>query len=200
MHIVVISISAFVVSDNMEIANYIFDNQPIVASVDSSAIRKEAELKIKKESKICSFSFENLRHLPDSIFFTMVNECKKNKIPKSIFFRLYEQESHFIYYDNGGYCGLMSITYDNYSKKLNIDDYNEITSIKIGSYALADSYKFWSHRIKDKKEAWRWALAEYNCGRGGLQELDSSGNITYKIPENIIPIVNKELLYYKINE
>ena len=164
--------------------------------------RFRLEKLIIKESRI--EHIDNLRLLPDIVFYTMVLEMYKHKIPTTIYFRTIDCESGFQFIKNKqgssafGYWQIMPSTFNYICDILEIKPiHNQINNIIIGSYLLKSGYIFWKSKGMSDRKAWEWSLAEYNQGRGGLQIIDSLGKIHYSIPPETMELVHKEMKYYK---
>lgn len=154
--------------------------------------------------KDCKFrNHTNFVNLNETIFELMVQECDKYKIPYCIFFSLVDKESGFRFVKNSqgtnafGYMQLMPKTFSIYANKLKLEGgHNAENNVKVGAYHLSELYNFWSKKYKSEKEIWRWSIAQYNCGLGGLQVKDSN-SVRYKIPESLIPTIENIMKNYK---
>lgn len=163
-----------------------------------SIIRNDLESKIIQESKITYT--ENFKAIPDSILFLMVIESDSYKIPHSIFFRIMERESKFLFVKNKegssalGYMQIIKSTFNSYYDKLELTGGHTATNnIKVAACLIDNIHGFWRKQFKDKRTAWEYTVAEYGCGRGPL--LDSSG--VYSIPDSIKSGINYVMRYYK---
>ena len=142
-------------------------------SMISAITRKYFEYKVEKESKIKYMA--QLKDVPDSIFFLMVRESDKYKIPYVIFFRIMERESKFQFVKNSegssalGYMQLIKSTFDLYSKKLGINpDHTPGNNVRVAAFMINDIHEFWTHQFKDERTRWEYTIAEYGYGRGPL--------------------------------
>lgn len=153
---------------------------------------------------------EDFKNLPDSIFFTMFYSCVKYRIPYTIFYRIIDHESGFLFvknYDGSGATGYMQLmpqTFDELSNELKLKGGNTpVNNIIVGGYYLKISHDYWSMKYKSEKEAWMWTLAEYRVGRGGLQDTIKTSDTTfilkYNIPNDIKPYIDHEMMYYDEN-
>jgi hypothetical protein len=127
---------------------------------------------------------DNLSKLSDEIFFTMIEEIEKNKIPYTIFFRLIDFESGFTYLTNPssgayGYCQILPSTFIIGCKHLNLKENSPINNIKIGVWVLKYGFNRWKDKGLSDKEAWFNSLVDYS---GGSRDL-----------------AQKEMMYYKDN-
>lgn len=125
-----------------------------------------------------------LSKLPDDVFFTIIDEIEKNKLPYTVFFRLIDFESGFTYITNSssgayGYCQLLPSTFVIGAKHLNLKDNTPINNIKIGSWVLKYGYDRWKSKGLSDKDAWFNSLVDYS---GGSRDL-----------------AQKEMMYYKDN-
>lgn len=113
--------------------------------------------------------FENLQKLPDDVFFTIISEIKRNKIPPSIFFRLLDQESHFLYIKNNrtganGYGQVIPSTKKHILNSIGTTNCEKIDNIRISAYHLRNRYDFYRNRGRSNKESWLLSLSDYNGG------------------------------------
>jgi hypothetical protein len=127
---------------------------------------------------------DNLSKLPDEIFFTMIDEIEKNKIPYTIFFRLIDFESGFTYITNPssgayGYCQILPSTFVIGCKHLNLKENSPINNIKIGVWVLKYGFNRWKAKGLSDEESWFNSLVDYS---GGSRDL-----------------AQKEMMYYKDN-
>ena len=148
---------------------------------------------------------DNFLSLDDNIFCIMLNQCDLYKIPYSIFFSKVDQESGFLNVKNSqgsnadSYMQLMPGTYYLYSHQLGLSGCETPeNNIKVGAYYIYSSHNYWRKSYRgDDISSWRWTLAEYECGRGGLQILDDSGKVVgYKIPDSVVPRINHVINNY----
>lgn len=127
---------------------------------------------IKRDCKL--ISYDNLTKVSDTVFFTMIDEVDKYKIPYTIFFRVIDRESgfKFIYNNRGsgafGYCQIMPVTYEYFSKRLNFSEHNEITNIKTGAYILKHGYNYYRSKGYSDSLSWYKELVDYSGGNRKL--------------------------------
>ena len=156
------------------------------------------EYKVVSESKI--EHIDNLRLVPDSIFFLMVEEADKYEIPYVIFFRIMEKESKFKFVANSegsgamGYMQVMPSTFQKYYNKLDLEKgHTPGNNIRVAAKLIRTIYDFWDGKFKSDETTWEYTLAEYGCGRAPMQ----NGNGGYFIPESVRPGINYVMKYYK---
>ena len=156
------------------------------------------EYKVINESKI--EYIDNLRSIPDSIFFLMVDEADKYGIPYVIFFRMMEKESkcQFIANSEGsgafGYMQVVKSTFSKYYNKLDLENgHTEGNNIRVAANLISSIHSFWSNKFKDERTVWEYTLAEYGCGRAPMQD----GNGGYFIPDSVKPGINYVMRCYK---
>jgi hypothetical protein len=161
--------------------------------------RNYLQYKVIQESKIEHIS--NLKSVPDSIFFLMVSEADRYKIPYFIFFRVMEKESKFQFIANTegssafGYMQVIKSTFSIYYKKLNLKGgHTQGNNIRVSANLIHSIREFWRTKFKDEKKIWEYTLAEYGCGRSPMQ--DDNGD--YFIPESVKPGINYVMRYYEI--
>ncbi len=158
--------------------------------------RNYLEYKVVKEANI-EF-VDNLREVPDSIFFLMVNEADKYKIPYKIFFRIMEIESKFQFVVNGesgatGYMQVMPYVFTSYHDKLNLSGGHTFgNNIRVSANLIDCIRTFWLTKFKSDKKVWEYTLAEYNCGREPMKIGES-----YHIPQSVLPYVEYVMCEYK---
>jgi hypothetical protein len=118
-------------------------------------------------------NYKNLQKLPDEVFFTIVSEIQRNKIPASLFFRLLDQESGFrdIVNYNSGVRGIPQINSDTRRRILKIigsTNHRIIDDIRVCSYHLKSQYE--THKINgnDERKSWTLSLVDYNGGSSTL--------------------------------
>jgi hypothetical protein len=127
---------------------------------------------IKRDCKLRNY--DNLTKLSDTVFFTIIDEINKYKIPYTIFFRVIDYESGFLFIRNNtgsgafGYCQIMPITYDYFSKKLNFNEHNEVNNIKTGAYILKTGYNRYRSMGFSDSESWYRELVYYSGGNKKL--------------------------------
>jgi len=150
----------------------------------------------------CNFIHrENFLDLDPRVFELMVSECDKYDIPYSIFFSVVDRESGFRFIENSegsgamGYMQMMPQTFNYCSAKLDLAGGNTPeNNIKAGAYHLYDLHNDWSRKFSND-ESWRWALAQYATGLGGMQVEDSTG-VHYEIPESTKPGIERVMNNY----
>jgi soluble lytic murein transglycosylase-like protein len=125
---------------------------------------------------------QNLSKLSDKVFYTIIEEIEKHKIPYTIFFRLIDFESGFTFITNVssgafGYCQVMPSTWNIFCKSLKLTVHDEIGNIKMGAHILKLAYDSYKRRGLDEETSWFRALVDYS---GGSQDL-----------------AKKEMMYYK---
>jgi len=155
------------------------------------------EFKVIQESKIEHIS--NLKAVPDSIFFLMVKEVDRYKIPYVIFFRIMEKESKFQFIPNSegsgamGYMQVVKSTFNMYYNKLNLKNgHTQGNNIRVAANLIHSIHSFWSGRFKNERTVWEYTLAEYGCGRAPM--IKDSG---YFIPESVKPGINYVMRHYE---
>lgn len=139
-------------------------------------------LKIEKEKQAKEYKEYSLRkkairisgvEIPDKFKYKHIKkvfeECEKNNIPPRIAFRMIKAESNFRMTAKSskgasGYFQIMPNTYRAYSKKLNIQNHNELANIEVGIYYLRTLYG--AFRKEDEDNRWRLAILSYNYGIG----------------------------------
>jgi len=148
--------------------------------IEKTSSREYLEFVIKRDCHLRNP--QNLSKLSDKVFYTIIEEIEKHKIPYTIFFRLIDFESGFTFITNVssgafGYCQVMPSTWNIFCKSLKLTVHDEIGNIKMGAYVLKVAYDSYRKRGLDEKSSWIRALVDYS---GGSQDL-----------------ANKEMLYYK---
>lgn len=141
-----------------------------------------------------------LSKLPDDVFFTIIDEIEKNKIPYTVFFRLIDFESGFTYITNPssgafGYCQLLPSTFVIGSKQLNLKDNTPINNIKIGSWVLKFGYDRWKSKGLEHQQAWFNSLVDYS---GGSHDLAQREMMYFK--EDLFESKNLVLEYSKTDK
>ena len=131
--------------------------------------------------------YNDLEKLSDKVFFTIIDEIERYKIPYTIFFRVIDHESGFQFIQNSqgsgafGYCQIIPITFQTISKKLGLTEHNEVNNIKTGAYLLYDGYNRYRVKGFGTKESWYRSLVDYAGGDTELatteiQYLNKSAN------------------------
>lgn len=97
------------------------------------AKRKATEYAIFTKCKV--ENYENLHKLPDEVFFAMLMEIERNDIPFSIFVRMMDRESSFLFIKNKnsgakGYCQIMPDTQRMILKKIGSTQHPQIEDRK----------------------------------------------------------------------
>jgi hypothetical protein len=157
-----------------------------------SLIVKKAKIRSKK----------SLYELDDDVFFTMVGQCEKYKIPYEIYFRLIDMESGFKFVENKssgayGYMQVMPKTFTYLSKKIGVKGkHDETNNIIVGSYLLNHNYNSWKRRGFSENKSWRLALAAYNAGEGKLQIKRDGKVVGWREPSYTSGYVNYIMKYY----
>ena len=166
--------------------------------------REFIDFKANKYSKIQNF--DNFLKLPDDEAFLMNDQYLKNEIPVSIYFRIPDRESAFLFIPNKdgsgalGYFQVMDATFDMYYRKLHLTGgHNHRNNIIVGSTLLKDMFNSWKERgIKTDKEAWRYTIAEYNTGLGNMTKLDDNKKVIgYFVPNYTNDYVSYIMKYYQ---
>lgn len=159
--------------------------------------REYLEYKIVQEAKLSYI--DNLKSVPDSIFFLMVNESDRYNIPYTIFFRIMEKESRFLFVKNNegssafGYMQVVASTFSKYYNKLELKNgHTQGNNIRVASSLINSIHRFWSSKFRDDRKIWEYSLAEYGCGRAPM--MDGSGG--FFIPESVKPGINYVMRVY----
>ena len=159
-----------------EINNILYNSNVLLDRKDSTITqlretmgsREYLQFIIKRDCNLTHY--QNLVKLPDDIFFTMIDEIEKYKIPYTIFFRVVDHESGFQFIVNSagsgafGYCQVMPATFNLVAKKLGFKEHNQITNIKAGAFLLRDAYDRHRKRGNDVRTSWFNSLVEYSGG------------------------------------
>jgi hypothetical protein len=129
--------------------------------------RKATEYAIFTKCKIQNY--KNLHKLPDEVFFTMLMEIERNNIPFSIFIRMMDQESSFLFIKNknsgaNGYCQIMPNTKKIILKKIGSTQHEQIDNIRIAAYHLRSQYEVYKNNGLSEKDSWLNSLIDYNGG------------------------------------
>jgi hypothetical protein len=120
--------------------------------------------------------YDQLSNLPDSVFFTMIDESERYQIPYTIFFRVIDHESGFQFIKNSqgsgalGYCQVMPLTFQMVARKLGLSGHNEVNNIKTGAYVLYSNYSMYRNNGYVDKESWLRALTDYSGGDVNLAQ------------------------------
>lgn len=145
---------------------------------------------------------ENFVNLDPDIFELMINQCDKYDLPYTIFFSVVDKESGFRFIRNSegshamGYMQMMPTTFNYCAKMIGLKGgHTPENNIRAGAYHLYDLHRDWSKKYPNDEEAWRWALAQYAAGLGGMQVKDSTG-IHYEIPESTVAGIEKVMKNY----
>lgn len=152
--------------------------------------------KIYHEAKL--ENYQSIERLDDDILVFMWNEHKKYDIPTTIYFRLIEIESSFMWVNNKtsgamGYMQVMPTTYNLFNKQLNLGKHDKINNIRVGTYMLYEHYNRWREMGFSDKLAWKYTLAEYNAG---ITKMQSEGG--YYLPSYTWSYFNYILKYYDV--
>lgn len=148
--------------------------------IEKTSSRDYLEFVIKRDCHLRNP--QNLSKLPNKVFYTIIDEIEKYKIPYTVFFRLIDFESGFTFITNVssgafGYCQVMPSTWNIFCKNLKLTVHDEINNIKMGAYILKIGYDRYKKQGLDDKTAWTRSLVDYS---GGSEDL-----------------AKKEMLYYK---
>lgn len=172
----------------------------MIDSLNKSSVKKDSVIKFFREItisrdywnwKIINESgikdVQAFKKLPDSIIFESLHQCQLLDIPIKTFFRIMERESRFQFVSNKGgsgafgYMQVMPRTFGIWYLKLRLSGgHTPKNNIIVSANLISSCFKFWSMKLKNKNDAWRWALAEYACGREPLLKLG-------RIPQEVIP-------------
>lgn len=134
--------------------------------------REYLQFVIKRDCQLRHYGA--LTKLPDDVFFTIIDEIEKYKIPYTIFFRLIDRESGFQFISNNqgsgafGYCQVMPSTFKYASKKLKLKEHNQINNIKAGAWVLKQGFDKYKKEGFDVKSAWYRSLIDYSGGNVDL--------------------------------
>lgn len=134
--------------------------------------REYLQFVIKRDCQLRHYGA--LTKLPDDVFFTIIDEIEKYKIPYTIFFRLIDRESGFQFISNNqgsgafGYCQVMPSTFKYASKKLKLKEHNQINNIKVGAWVLKQGFDKYKKEGFDVKSAWYRSLIDYSGGNVDL--------------------------------
>jgi len=133
--------------------------------------RKYIEYVAKSKYKIRNY--QNLRKLPDEVFFTLVSEIKRNKLPPSVVFRLIDQESNFLYVTNKfsgakGYGQILPSTESSILKIIGSTEHEKIDNIRCTSYHLKSRYDFYRKCGFSHKKSLEKSLLDYKGGSSSL--------------------------------
>lgn len=148
--------------------------------IEKTSSREYLEFVIKRDCHLRNP--QNLSKLSDKVFYTIVEEIEKYKIPYTVFYRLIDFESGFTFATNVssgafGYCQVMPSTWNVLCKSLKLTVHDEINNIKMGAYILKIGYDRYKKQGLDDKNAWTRSLVDYSGGSADL--------------------ATKEMLYYK---
>jgi hypothetical protein len=148
--------------------------------IEKTSSRDYLEFVIKRDCHLRNP--QNLSKLSDKIFYTIIEEIERYKLPYTVFYRLIDFESGFTFMTNKssgafGYCQVMPSTWNIFSKNLKLEVHDEINNIKMGAYILKIGYDRYKKRGLDDQTSWLRSLVDYS---GGSLEL-----------------AKKEMLYYK---
>jgi hypothetical protein len=178
--------------------NISFKDSTIYSLSNELKSRSYIQYKVIQESKIEHIN--NLKLVPDSIFFLMVSQADKYKIPYVIFFRIMEKESKFQFIANKegsgafGYMQIVPSTFSIYYKKLNLKGgHTQANNIIVSANLIHSIREFWKTKFKDDRKIWEYTLAEYGCGRRSMMD----GNGGYFIPEYAKAGINYVMKFYQ---
>lgn len=168
-------------------------------SAMAKVLREYLNYKIINEAKVDSRYVSYLKEVPDSLFFLMIKESDKYKIPYVIFFRIMERESKFQFVDNTegssakGYMQVVRATFKSYYDKLGLKGgHTKGNNIRVAANLISTMHSFWKNKFRDNRTAWEYTLAEYGCGRAPMTKKDGS----YIIPDSSRWGVNYVMKYY----
>jgi hypothetical protein len=125
------------------------------------------------KSKFKIKNLANLQKLPDDIFFAIISEIDRHKIPPSLFLRLLDQESNYLDVTNStsgasGIAQLLPETRKSILKIIGSTNNKQIDDIRCAAYHLKTSYDFYKERKMDDNECWFMSLVDYNGGSHNL--------------------------------
>jgi hypothetical protein len=152
-------------------------NQPIVIyrvnpSLDSLNFRRKyLEFIIFQKYRI-KYK-ENLEKLSDEVFFAIIFELEKYKIPPSIFYRLLDHESHFLWVYNKstraeGFAQILPSTKRILINKIGSTSDPQIDNIRLGAYHIWMKYDSYKKMGFTDNESWYRSLKDYNGGSSSL--------------------------------
>lgn len=147
--------------------------------VFDSNIRRFIEYTAKEKYKIKYY--KNLQNLSDDVFFTIVSEINDKDLPYSLFFRLLDQESHFLYVVNKksgakGFTQIIPSTERVLKRRVGVTGYHLIDNIRFGAHHLKISYNKYKSRGMSEEDCWFNSLVDYN---GGSKTLASQMMLHY---------------------
>jgi hypothetical protein len=130
-------------------------------------IRTFIEYTAKEKYKVKYY--QNLQKLSDEVFFTIVSEIHDKELPYSVFFRLLDQESHFLYVVNKnsgakGFVQIIPSTERILKRKVGSTGYHLIDNIRYGAHHLKISYNKYKSRGFSEEDCWFHSLLDYNGG------------------------------------
>lgn len=178
---------------------YIYIIENYQTELDSVASYKKSidwiKYKIHNEANLENYKVIN--RVDEDILVFMWNEHKKYDIPTTIYFRLIELESAFMWVDNKtsgamGYMQVMPATYNLFNKQLDIGKHNKINNIRVGTFMLYEHYNRWKEMGLTDKTAWKYTLAEYNAGINKMKS-----EMGYYLPSYTYSYFNYILKYYE---
>jgi soluble lytic murein transglycosylase-like protein len=144
--------------------------------LDSSAFNLSA---VDFIAKTCDISHRaNLVKLlaeEPEIFRLMLAEGEANKIPFTVWFRVIDKESGYLFVNNAsgsgakGYCQVMPRTFRHYEKVLKLTDgHTKPNNIRVGARLLRDNANRYLAKNMSPAIAWARALKDYSGGNAPL--------------------------------
>jgi hypothetical protein len=123
----------------------------------------------------CNIENKNeLKRLPDHVFYSMIDEINKNEIPYVIFFKVVDHESGFQFISNSegsgamGYCQIMPATFKLFKKRAGVSSHTPISNIKMGAFLLKDRYNYHRSTGKGNDMSWFLSLKDYAGGKDSM--------------------------------
>jgi hypothetical protein len=164
----------------------------VVDSVENSADYKRYQIFVKTGELIPKNTM-TAEHLK-----TVLETSETKNIPLSIYVRVIKHESGF---DSGavnpasgafGYMQLLPSTWRGLSSAMKLTNETAVNNLLAGGYFLSREFQYWSHRGRNKREAWEMALASYAVGDSLTVALD-------RVPESAQDYVNFVMKTYSNN-
>lgn len=190
------------VSEIDSLNSVILAHETEIISLEDSICRRNL-LNSFIESKYDLVHLDNLVNLPDSIFFLILSESEKKGIPISIVLNVIDRESGFLFIANKegsgamGYFQVMPKTFSRLAARIGISEHTPGNNVRVGTYYLKVLHDYWSRKFSSERIVWRHVLAEFACGRGGMQVVDDSGRVVgHKIPSSVEPGISKAMKNY----
>ena len=132
---------------------------------------------IRKKIIIEDSNIENkdqLKRLPDHVFYSMIEEVNRQEIPYVIFFKVVDHESGFQFISNSqgsgamGYCQIMPATFKLFKKKAGLSNHTPLSNIKMGAFLLKNRYNYHKSTGKEDDLAWFLSLKDYAGGKDSM--------------------------------